>query len=288
MKIDAHNHAFWLHHDYDKTIQNMDEFGIDKTVLLSWECPRDEYDPISDNLYNNLEDPGPVDFKYALEFYNKCPERFFLGYAPDPRKPGALQKLKNAVEKYPISLYGELKIRMMLDNFDAVETYRYCGEQGLPVVVHLDYPINLETPSGPRSNYWYCGDIETLERALKLCPETNFMGHAPGFWAHISNDGQAVTTDYPKGPVVPGGAIERMLEKYPNLYCDISAYSGVSALARDTAYTKNLIMQYPDRFLYARDCFNNSHADLIESLCLPEDVKEKIFSKNFLRIAKIK
>ena len=36
--------------------------------------------------------------------------------------------------------------------------------------------------------YWYGGGIDCLERLLQKCPETNFLGHAPGFWCHISDD----------------------------------------------------------------------------------------------------
>ena len=43
MIIDVHNRLAW--HDLGKFLKNMDDFHIDKTWLLSWECPQDEYDP---------------------------------------------------------------------------------------------------------------------------------------------------------------------------------------------------------------------------------------------------
>ena len=35
---------------------------------------------------------------------------------------------------------------------------------------------------------WYMGDIDAVERTLQKCPDTTFIGHGPGWWAHISND----------------------------------------------------------------------------------------------------
>ena len=47
MIIDAHNHPDWHGHNLDRFLQNMDEHGIDRTWLLSWESPVDEYSPQS-------------------------------------------------------------------------------------------------------------------------------------------------------------------------------------------------------------------------------------------------
>ena len=37
--IDAHNHPDWHGHDLDKYLVNMDQYGIEKTWLMNWECP---------------------------------------------------------------------------------------------------------------------------------------------------------------------------------------------------------------------------------------------------------
>ena len=74
--------------------------------------------------------------------------------------------------------------------------------------MHFDYELG----GGPWP-YWYGGGIEALERVLALCPETNFIGHAPGFWAHISGDRLYKTESYPKCPITRPGKIELLLEK---------------------------------------------------------------------------
>ena len=43
---------------------------------------------------------------------------------------------------------------------------------------------------------------------------------------------QADLARYPDGPVAPGGAIDALMDKYPNLYGDLSAGSGAGAISR--------------------------------------------------------
>lgn len=290
MIIDAHNHADWHGHDFDAFIKNMDEYGIDKTWILSWETPYNEYDPAfikltSGNIFGEFEDCVPVPFSNCLEYKKKAPERFVLGYAPDPRREGAILRLKAAIEIYNVQVCGEIKYRMLYDNPDAIYMFKFCGDAGLPVTLHFDYPDATKTGVDfPRPNWWYGGSIDNFENLLKQCPKTKFLGHAPGFWGHISADDQAYTNSYPKGPVIEGGKIEKLLEKYSNLYCDISAGSGRKALIRDLEYTYKLINRFPDRFLYARDDFDNGHQELIESLNLSKDVKELIYHGNAERL----
>jgi len=290
MIIDAHNHADWHGHDFNDVIANMDKYKIDKAWILSWEAPVDEYEPNSNYAFPiavsgsselGKSGNGPIPFALGLAYKQKAPERFVLGYAPDPRRPDALDRLRGAIKIYGVQVCGEVKLRMMYDNPDAVRLFRYCGEAGLPVTLHFDYDTTTGTGrSYPRPNWWYGGGIDSLERLLKLCPETNILGHAPGFWCHISNDELGLKTSYPKGPVIPGGEIEKLLDKYQNLYCDCSAGSCHNALSRDLEYTREFIISYQDRMLYARDYFDNVHQELFNSLNLPRDVLEKLYHKN--------
>ena len=169
---------------------------------------------------------------------------------------------------------------MMYDNPDAVELYRLCARLKLPVTVHIDYPIPLREDQYPRKNYWYGGGIEAFERALKKAPETIFLGHAPGFWGHISADEKYLTEIYPGGEVVRGGDVERLLYEYDNLYADLSAMSALNALKRDLVYTKEFIDRFQDRLLFARDCYTSDLYDFLESLELPLGIREKIYFRN--------
>ena len=281
MIIDIHNHADYHGYSCGAMLRNMDEHGIDITCLLSWEAPVTDYDPGTKYAFSPFSD-DPVPFERCVAYQEKAPRRFLLGFCPDPRRPDAIGRMKAALRLYDIRLCGELKLRMMYDNPDALRLYRLCGEYGLPVLVHLDY--ELGGGGHPWPSWWYGGGIDALERAVQLCPETKFIGHAPGFWAHISNDALGLTQAYPKGPVVPGGRIERLLEKYPNLYCDISAGSGHNALDRDHEFTRAFLQTWQDRVLFGRDYYDGVHRALLESLNLPAGVLRKIYEGNARRV----
>lgn len=289
MIIDAHNHPDWHKHDVDAYIKNMDTYHIDKTWLLSWETPYGDYSPESAGVLPSPvllgEHCVPIPFSRCLEYKKHAPDRFILGYAPDPKRADAIDALRSAVDLFDVKVCGEVKFRILYDDPDAVDLFRFCGEAHLPVTLHFDYPHATRTGRDyPRRHWWYGGGIDHLDQLLSLCPDTAFLGHAPGFWAHLSGDDQAYTVSYPKGPVVPGGMVEKLLEKHPNLYCDISAGSGCIALSRDLEYTYRLICRFPDRFLYARDYFDNIHQELIEKLSLPRDVYELVMHGNAERL----
>lgn len=285
--IDAHNHPY---HCYNMRamLDNMAQYNIDCTWLLSWECPPDEIDPSYTQVMPIVDSAYPIPHTLLRQYKERAIDlgigsKFVLGYAPDPRRPQAIDWLESAIKTDGVKVCGEVKLRMMYDNWDAVRLFRYAGEQGLPVIVHLDY----EFPRGtkyPRPNYWYGGGIEAFERTLRSCPGTNFLGHAPGFWAHISGDDKYDKEPYPKGPVLPNGKLVQMLRQYPNLYCDISAGSGHNALSRDLEFTKGFLIEFQDRIVYSRDYFDNKHQELLNSLSLPEDTLARIYAGNALRL----
>jgi hypothetical protein len=285
MKIDAHNHPDWHGHDRTRFVQNMNRFGIDRTWLLTWIAPRDEHDPSYLNVIPPF-DNGPIPFERCLDYVTHAPDRFILGYAPDPRRPEALDRLQAAVEIYGVRVYGELKLRMMYDNPDALRVFRYCGEVGLPVVVHIDYEFDTGVKY-PRPNWWYGGGIDAFERAIQACPETVFIGHAPGFWAHISGDDLYDKAGYPEGPVAPGGAVVRMLRAYPNLHADLSANSARNALRRDPAFARDFVLEFQDRLLYARDGFGGELDALLADFDLPAAVLQKLHAGNALRLVPV-
>lgn len=283
MIIDVHNHPNWIGYDCERCVANMDQYGIDRTWILSWECPADEIHPAYQSSVPHAAVDGPIPFSGCLEYKRRAPERFVLGYAPDPREPMAIDRLRAAIDTYGVRVYGELKVRMRLDDWDALRMFRFCGEQGLPVLVHLDY----EWDSGheyPRPNYWYGGGLEPFLNAVRACPETTFVGHGPGFWCHISGGEGWRETAYPVGPVLPGGDLPAALRELPNLYCDISAGSGRQGLSRDPDHAREFLTEFQDRVMYGRDFFDNQHQELLNSLGLAPEILDQIYSGNALRL----
>ncbi|MDF1514727.1 MAG: amidohydrolase family protein [Anaerolineae bacterium] len=281
MTIDAHNHPDWHGHNMHRFLQNMKLYNIDRTWLLSWIAPEDEVDPSYRSVMPAAIAPktGPIPFSLCLKYKEQAPEKFILGFAPDPRRPEAMDELAAAIALYGVQVYGELKLRMMYDNPDAIRMFRFCGEQGLPVTIHIDYEFD-RSEKYPRRNYWYGGGMDAFERAIVACPGTNFIGHAPGFWAHISGDGQHDTVPYPKGDVIPGGKVVEMLRGLPNLFADLSAGSAYNALTRDRAFGRDFILEFQDRLLFARDDFNNRMQELLGDFQLPKTAQNKIMFLN--------
>lgn len=281
--IDAHNHPDWHGKDLKRFLQDMDEKNIEKCWLLSWECPRSEYydgtvKVVPADMLGTTT--GPIPFARCVSYAERAPERFILGYAPDPRDRDACCKLIAAHDIYNAKICGELKCRVMYDNFDCLRLFRTAGKLKMPVVMHFDYDHQTDV-NDPRTD-WYGGTIDTLERVLQACPETVFIGHAPGFWIHISDDDLYLQRSYPpeNAPVTAPGRIAQLLRKYPNLYCDISANSGLKALSRDTGYAVEFLTEFQDRVLYARDNFSNLHQEFLNTLGLPESILSKIYSEN--------
>ena len=282
MLIDAHNHPNWHGYDAKKILENMDEQGIDQMWLLTWEVPEDEYDP----AYHKVLPPGGrgIPLEDVLQVGREAPDRFVLGYMPHPKRPDAIDRLKAAVAIHGIRLAGELKVRLPFDDPEAIRLYRACGEMGLPVTIHLDYPIDHGRGDYPRPNWWYGGSIGAFERAVSACSKTVFVGHAPGFWAHISGDNRFEKESYPKGPVVPGGKVPDMLRDYDNLYADLSAGSALTAISRDRAFGRGFLIEFQDKLLFARDYFDTRLMDYLVELDLPKAAFAKITYQNAQRL----
>ena len=106
--IDAHNHPDYHGHNFERTIENMDRNNIAQTWLLAWETPRGEFAPETEYcMALPTEDSFPCPFRLCWEYKQKAPDRFILGYAPDPRKPDAIQKMRAAIANYNVQICGK-------------------------------------------------------------------------------------------------------------------------------------------------------------------------------------
>ncbi len=282
MLIDSHQHTNWHGKDCAAVVADMDRAGIDVSWLLSWEVPEHEYDP----GYYHVFDPRDIGLPFTriVEACTRFPGRFVAGYAPDPRRHDCIERLEAAVRMHGVKVYGELKVRILFDDPDVLRVFKRCGELKLPVVFHIDIPAK-ERPKPPARDYWYCVDIDRLETALKACPETIFVGHAPGFWRHISGDGYTAPEAYPKGEVTTGGRVQALMRQYPNLYADLSAGSGLTAISRPPqGQGRGFLLEFQDRLLFGRDCFDDRLMDYLRTQDLPREAFDKITHRNALRL----
>ena len=293
MIIDAHQHSFWHGQNDDDLVADMDANGIEIAWLLTWEIPPFEHAPKHHRYLNpcNVRDDGTnsgITLADQIRMRDRHPDRFVLGYCSHPALAGSAERLEQAYNMYGARICGEWKFRILLDDPRCLEVFRSAGRLSMPVVLHMDVPY-LPDADG-KATYqpsWYGGTAANLERALQACPETTFLGHGPGFWREISGDADTAQGSRPTGPITPGGRIISLLEKYPNLYCDLSATSGLNALERDPAIAKDFVNRFADRLLFARDCYDSKLYEFLQSLELPEKNSKQICSENALRLVPI-
>ena len=283
--IDSHQHVFWHDRDDAGLIADMDEHGIETAWLLTWEIPPCEDNPAYHGVLNPLHlrrdgTHAGIPLSDLLKARERYPDRFLIGYCPYPLLGDAPKLLRAAHEMHGVQICGEWKFRIPFDDPRCLEVFHVAGELKLPVVLHLDVPYLTIEGKSTYQPQWYGGTIENLERALIACPDTIFIGHAPGFWREISGDAATEPATYPDGPITPGGKLNRLFEEYSNLYADLSAGSGHRALARDSDHAKQFLQRFSDRLLFGRDFYGDELNDFLMSLELPTGALENIYHLN--------
>lgn len=175
--------------------------------------------------------------------------------------------------------FGEHKPGVAIDDPRNMQLYAACAELKIPLLFHVDNQRNTDKPGLPG-----------LAKALAEHPECRFIAHGPGWWASISGDAtQADLGGYPRTKVAPGGAIDALMEKYPNIYGDLSAGSGAGAIARDLEFGREFLVRRQDRLMFGTDFLSPGQDvpqfELFEKkLELPDDVQRKVFRDNARRI----
>jgi predicted TIM-barrel fold metal-dependent hydrolase len=157
--------------------------------------------------------------------------------------------------------------------------YEACCEMKFPILFHLDNRSLMDKPGLPG-----------LEQVLKTFPDLVMIGHAKGWWASIA--GNLTQGDlhvgYPKGPVTPGGALDALMDKYPNLYGDLSS-GGAWAMLRDEQFGRGFLLRRADRLLWGTDRYDLKQSDfdqftLLQRFDLPEEAATKIARGNAQRL----
>lgn len=170
--------------------------------------------------------------------------------------------------------FGEHKCGIAMDDPRNIEIFAACAEAKLPVIFHIDNARNMDGPGLPG-----------LTKVLEQVPDGIFIGHANGWWAAISGDcTQDDMGNYPNRPVTPGGAIDGLMDRFPNIYGDLSAGSGANAIMRDMEFGREFVIRRADRLLFATDYLAPGQKvvqfSLYHEMGLPEDVRAKVFREN--------
>jgi predicted TIM-barrel fold metal-dependent hydrolase len=288
--IDAHQHVFWHGRDDHGLVRDMDEHGIGVAWLLTagaltpqdFHVFREAFNPI--NVLPDGSSCGAT-LNDALKAREHYPDRFVLGFCPSPYQTEACSILRAAVKMYDVRVCGEWKFRILVDDPRCINLFRTAGQLGLPVIIHLDVPFRPDDKGKAMYDaLWFGGTVENLERAVKACPNTVFVGHGPGFWREISSNAGKGRGVYPKGPLTgPGGAV-KILSKYPNVWADLSANSCLNALKRNLNFTRRFLKRFSTRVLFGRDSYGRDLFRFLVSLKLSRPLLENIFYKNAERL----
>jgi predicted TIM-barrel fold metal-dependent hydrolase len=284
--IDIHTHLGTFYYGRELTaaglLKLMDRHGIEKAVVLPLVSPE--------------ASPYPQTSEAALAAARDHPDRLIAFCCLDPRSStspparaghvAGLRGMKEILKRYQDAGargLGEHKTGLPFNHSLMMTLYEASADLGLPVLFHLDDIRSFDTPGLPR-----------LEEALKSFPKLPFIGHAAGFWASISGDAtEADFGRYPKvpTPVAPGGALDRLMAKYPNLYGDLSEPGGYTAIARDRAFGRAFLLRRADRLLFGTDFLMAEQQvpqfELFDSLDLPDAVQEKVYRGNATRLLKL-
>lgn len=298
-KIDIHSHAT-LFPEYfppyrdeahgnprmvsaEELIDMYDQLGIEKSVLLPISSPEGQMSVLSSESC-----------KYLTVKY---PDRFFWFCNVDPR---AHQNTPTSDLVYLLEHYkslgakglGELTANLYVDDPKLENLFTACEICDMPITIHIAPKANVD--------YGIYDDVglPRIEKVLANHPKLKLIGHSQAFWAEISGDLKPEERGiYPTGKVTEGGSIVRLMRKYPNLYCDLSAGSGSNALMRDPEFAARFIEEFSDRLMYACDIctvhceftfvFRDFLYKMYDDGMLSEENYRKLARENAIRILKL-
>ncbi len=270
-RIDTHTHLGRLRRDDpgltpEGLLSRLDRLGVRRAVVLAVESPEelDYYVPTTQ----------------VMDWCARHPGRLIPFCACDPR-----HRYPGRFDPYPVLAeyaaagcrgFGENLCGLPIDDPMQRRVYEACARLRLPVVLHIDRWINRDAPGLPG-----------LERIVKDYPEVTFIGHAQCFWREISAEVDPEGL-YPTGPVVPGGRVEELLSRYPNLMADLSAHSGYNALARDPEHAAAFLERQRHKLLFGTDLLAADQridiAAFLDGLPLSAATREAVYFRNAARL----
>jgi len=306
--IDIHNHLGNLE-ETEKYLAEMDKAGV-------WMCVSLDGHSANDVFKKHLKVSHSVSKERLLVFFR--PD-FSKIDEPDFGKKEA-DKIERAVEEgitgVKISKKLGLEYKDKTGKLLAVDDPRIdpiwekCGKLGIPVLIHVSDPKAFFEPVdrynerydelGAHPNWSFYDEkfpskdeiLEQRNRVFAKHPNTNFIG------AHVGTLPEELHR------------VANWFDVYPNFYIDISAR--ISDLGRQPRTARKFLIKYQDRILFGTDTrcdleayrtyyrfletddeyFDPSGGHhlqarwMIYGVSLPDNVLEKIYYKNALRLLK--
>jgi predicted TIM-barrel fold metal-dependent hydrolase len=259
--------------DYEELRAHLESQGIGKAVLMS-----SGEGNTAEKTFGTNEECAAVVQKYPDFFAWMC------NFDPIDSQT-VYERMSRYKEQGAIGV-GELSVNEWMDSPFLTEVFAAAEKLDLPVTIHM-------SPE-PGYEYGVCdrAGLPLLEQTLKQFPKLKILGHSQLFWLEISSDcpkeGNEMRNSMGRGSVQTGGRVEQLLRQYPNLYGDLSAYSGSCAILRDEAYGLAFIEGFSDKLFFATDTINSQQTfplgaflnKVYEDGRLSKDTYEKICYRN--------
>lgn len=228
----------------------------------------------------------PESNEEILEICERYPDRFIPFCNIDPR---ALTNSPDAPLDYLLRYYrdqgcrgvGEVMPNLPFLDPRVQNLFRHVEAVGLPLTFDIAARI------GGTYGLYDDPGLPQLEASLQRFPNLAILGHGPAFWAEIARlRAPADRAGYPDYPVWEEGAVPRLFRRYPNLWGDLSAYSGYNALARDLNYAVSFLNEFQDRLLFGTDICAADQPVPQASLLLRLRAEGKLTDTAFRKIAR--
>ena len=254
-------------------IPHLEKLGIEKGVLMS---SAEKGMPFGTNRANK-------------KICDQFPGRYFWMCALKPEHPETVYERMALYKSQGAIGVGELTTNRRLDDPFLQALFAAAEKLEMPVTIHMS----------PEVGYSY-GVVDEpglplLEDVLKKYPKLKLLGHSQTFWIEMSADApteKEARNQWGNGPVIPGGRVPELFEKYPNLYGDLSANSGSRAIMRDPEFGLAFLERYADRLFFATDMVNKDMVfplgawldEMVAAGRLSRETYEKIIRRNAERI----
>lgn len=286
MYFDIHAHAYKYPFPYitkenlvfptpTELINVLDQMGIEKAVVL----------PLV-----NAEVYVPQSVGEVIEVCNDSAGRLLPFCNLDPR---VLHNTSDCEMGYLFEFYkekgclglGEVLPNMAFNDPKLQNLFRNCEQAKWPLLFDCSGDRNYEY------GLWDDPGLPMLDASLSKFPNLIFIGHGPGFWKEIA------PSDCSVGPINKDGAVARLMKDHPNMWVDLSANSGFTAMTRDIEYTKYFFNEFWDRILFGTDiCYPRiPHYDMISLIegfhndgIISDEKYEAITHKNAERLLDLK
>jgi predicted TIM-barrel fold metal-dependent hydrolase len=279
--IDIHQHLGYSGRPNDVLLTHQRAMGVTTTVLLPAGRAVNRASTHA-GVANGLQAQA-LGNHACRRFAQAHPKVFRFGANEVPDVPGSIREIERYL-KLGAVVIAEQKFGVECDAPEMQRIYEVARGHDVPVLMHWQFEMY---------NYGF----ERFHRMLDKFTTVIFLGHAQTWWANIDKNHGDQSVLYPKGPVTPGGLTDHYLSDYANMYGDLSAGSGLNALSRDEAFTRDFLTRHQDKLLFGSDCSDHEGAGpkcqgaqtiaAIRRLAAGRTIERKLLSGNAQRLFRL-